>query len=68
MKIMAECYLFGFIIQTVEIKDKVAYTNQNTTEFIINTKVQLSNTISSMPNIILYTILHLLQQTGRKRR
>ena len=32
MKIRAECYLFGFIIQTVEIKDKVAYTNQNTTE------------------------------------
>ena len=29
---MAECYLFGFIIQTVEIKDKIAYTNQNTTE------------------------------------
>ena len=32
MKIMAECYLFSFNIQTIQIKDKVTYTNQNTTE------------------------------------
>ena len=32
MKIMAECYLFSFNIQTVKIKEKVPYAVQNTTE------------------------------------